>query len=148
MGEAGRSCLEAKGFQVVIAADGSEEVRSSKQDIDPLPAMRACREQLRKAGLLPGPPPAPSEEALRTRFDTLLGIQACMTAHGYLTRRPPSVETFLQRKGDWHPYDSVLLNGLASPRGSSAAAGAVNPGKLFEDCPDEVPPPAMPVAAG
>lgn len=145
MGEAGRSCLEAKGFQVVIAADGSEEVRSPKRDVDPLPAMRACRDQLRKAGLLPGPPPAPSEEALRTRFGTLLGIQACMTAHGYLTRRPPSVETFLQRKGDWHPYDSVLLH---DAKVSSAPAGAVNPGKLFEDCPDELPPPTTPVAAG
>lgn len=129
-----QACLEAKGFLVVDDGTGSLQVRSPNDDTDPVPAMHACDKQLQKAGLLPDPAAPPSTETLRARYTTLLGIQACMTAHGYRTSVPPGVENFVDARGDWHPYDSVLLKGPAPAPSSSSAGREV--GKLFEDCPD------------
>lgn len=146
IGEVGRTCLEGKGFLVIVGTDGSQEIRSPNQDIDPLPAMRDCYESLRKSGLLPSPKSSPSEDTLRARFSTLLGVQACMTAHGYPTRRPPSVDSFIHRADDWHPYDAVLLDEPVSPSASNSLSSKLNPETVFVDCPDQ--PPAAPGTPG
>ena len=128
------ACLEKAGFSVTIGADGGMDIKSPDPKVTPRAALRACQEELQAQGAVPDPNAPQSRSDREKMYKFLLGVNDCMKRHGYPTAEPPSLDTYVDGDGLWHPYDGVF----GGPPGSNglSAAPKVDLATVQKECPD------------
>jgi hypothetical protein len=113
------SCLEARGFRVDRAPDGSAEIHAAEGDTDAEQLRRAMQECEEQAGF---PELAPLSVAeVEELYKESLDAEQCLISAGYSPPPHPSLEQFvqdylaMQQSGTasaWFPHDGI--NDLAS----------------------------------
>jgi len=101
-------CLRDKGWNAQFDPEGPSLIVPNVEGEQRLELVRASAECRTAVGV---PEPAElTEREIRTRYERLIAVAACLEAEGYEVKPPPSFEVFLRewREGSpWHPYLSV-----------------------------------------
>lgn len=110
-----RTCLQDKGFDVPVAADGEWELNVPAGE-DGVDRARQALGECREIAEVPEPIPLTDGE-MRTMYQLLVASHTCLEELGYPLEDPPSEETFvaiyeLSQSGQspeapWSPYVEI-----------------------------------------
>ncbi len=85
-----------------------------------------CYQDLVDKGLAVGSAVEPTRDELTARYEYLRQAAACLREHGLEVEPAPSLEVFVESKGQaWVPHDSIFDSGLSSEQIDD----------LFRECP-------------
>lgn len=104
-----KSCLDEAGFPATVAADGSLEwAQPPGQEGSADRAFQACKKRVEDAGLFASRPGQPTRNELRSQYDALVQLKACLERQGFTIGEPPSFDVYAEAQGgNWHPYESL-----------------------------------------
>lgn len=108
------SCLEARGFRVVRAGDGSAEIHAAEGDTNGAQLREAMQECEKQAGFPELVPLSVAE--IEELYKESLAAEECLIREGYSPPPHPSLEKFVQTYQEmqqsgaasaWFPHDGI-----------------------------------------
>lgn len=108
--EAIGSCLQDRGLEVTVTADGGFEYQTAVVSNELFDRSFAeCESELEGAGVI-GPPPAGDPEYLRGVYDEIILPQyECLRDADFPVTEPPSQAAWVESRGAvWDPFEAVL----------------------------------------